>query len=319
MYSFGIIMNPIETTNMSTDSTVAIVEALQKNSKVYYIFPDTICIDDQKVYGKVALLSINRNKVPFYKVINPSQKDLSKLDCILFRLDPPVNEYYIQLTHILDKLESAGVLVINSPQSLRDFNEKMLGECLTNKSIPTLITSNKNYIRKFLKKHKKIVIKPINMMGGRDIISLSLNNKGNEKLIDEALSSQDNYVVCQKFINEIIHGDTRILITNGIVHEDVLVRFPPKNDFRANLSFGGKYKVKKINKKYLSHLKEVAIYLKHNRIYFAGIDMIGDHITEINITSPTGIKQIEEKNKKISLEVASQFIDIVKKYYDKKK
>ena len=103
MYSFGIIMNPIETINMSTDSTVAIVEALQKNSKVYYIFPDTVCIDDQKVYGKVALLSINRNKVPFYKVINPSQKDLSKLDCILFRLDPPVNEYYIQFRIIYEE------------------------------------------------------------------------------------------------------------------------------------------------------------------------------------------------------------------------
>ena len=317
MYSFGIIMDPIENIDMSKDSTIAIIESLQKISKIYYIVPNTVHSKDRKIYGKAGLLNINKNSL--YKIIKPRLKDLSKLDCILFRLDPPVDEYYIQLTHILDKLESEGVLVINSPQSLRDFNEKILGECLTNKLIPTLITSNKVYISSFLKKYKKIVIKPMNMMAGKGIISLSVNDKNNQELINEVIGKTKKYVICQKFIDEIIYGDTRILITNGIVHEDVLVRYPPKNDFRSNLSFGGRYKVKKINKKHLDHLKKVAIYLKHNRIYFAGIDMIGDYITEINITSPTGIKQIQEKNKKISLEISSQFINILKSYYDKKK
>lgn len=317
MYSFGIIMNPLENIDISKDSTVAIIEALQENSKIYYIIPDTVHTNDQKVFAKVGLLKINKKERPFYKMINSRLKDLSKLDCILFRLDPPVDEHYIQLTHILDKLESQGVLVINSPQSLRDFNEKLLGERLTNKSVPTLMTSNKALISQFLKKHKKIIIKPMNMMAGKGIICLSLNDKGSQGLINKLISEPKKFVICQKFIDEIIYGDTRILITNGIVHEDVLVRYPPKNDFRSNLSFGGKYKVTKVNKKHLDHLKEVAIYLKHNRIYFAGIDMIGDYITEINITSPTGIKQIEEKNKEISLEISSQFINIVKSYYDK--
>ena len=319
MYSFGIIMDPIENIDMSKDSTMAIIGALQKSSKIYYIIPNTVHSKDQKIYGKAGLINLNKNKKPFYKIINPHIKDLSKLDCILFRLDPPVDEYYIQLTHILDKLESRGVLIINSPQSLRDFNEKMLGESLTNQLVPTLITSNKFYISKFLKKHKKIVIKPMNMMAGKGIISLSLNDKNNQELINEMIGESRRYVICQKFIDDIIYGDTRILITNGIVHQDVLVRYPPKNDFRSNLSFGGKYKVKKINKKHLDHLTKVATYLKHNRIYFAGIDMIGDYITEINITSPTGIKQIEEKNKKISLEISSQFINILKSYYDKER
>jgi len=317
MYSFGIIMDPIQNIDITKDSTIAIIESLQKSSKIFYIIPGTLHINNKKVYGELGRLKIDSKKQKFYEVSSPRLEELTKLDCVLFRLDPPVDEYYIQLTYILDHLESQGVLIINSPQSLRDFNEKILGNILSNKQIPTIITSNKNHIIDFLKKHKKIVLKPMNLMAGKGIISLSYND-GTDFLADE-FNDPRKYVICQKFIDEIINGDTRILITNGVVHGDVLVRYPPKNDFRSNLSYGGKYEVKKINKKYLNHLKEVAEYLKYNRIYFAGVDMIGDYITEINITSPTGIKQIEEKNKRISDEISSEFIKIIQNYYEGKK
>jgi len=317
MYSFGIIMDPIQNVDITKDSTIAIIESLQKSSKIFYIIPGTLHINNKKVYGELWRLKIDSKKQKFYEVSSPHLEELTELDCVLFRLDPPVDEYYIQLTYILDHLESQGVLIINSPQSLRDFNEKILGNILSNKQIPTIITSNKNHIIDFLKKHKKIVLKPMNLMAGKGIISLSYND-GTDFLADE-FNDPRKYVICQKFIDEIINGDTRILITNGVVHEDVLVRYPPKNDFRSNLSYGGKYEVKKINKKYLNHLKEVAEYLKYNRIYFAGVDMIGDYITEINITSPTGIKQIEQKNKRISDEIASEFIKIIQNYYEGKK
>ena len=317
MYSFGIIMDPIQNIDITKDSTIAIIESLQKNSKIFYIIPGTLHINNKKVYGELGRLKIDSKKQKFYEVSSHRLEELTELDCVLFRLDPPVDEYYIQLTYILDHLESQGVLIINSPQSLRDFNEKILGNILSNKQIPTIITSNKNHIMDFLKKHKKIVLKPMNLMAGKGIISLSYND-GTDFLAEE-FNDPRKYVICQKFINEIINGDTRILITNGVVHEDVLVRYPPKNDFRSNLSYGGKYEVKKINNKYLNHLKEVAEYLKYNRIYFAGVDMIGDYITEINITSPTGIKQIEEKNKRISDEIASEFIKIIQNYYEGKK
>lgn len=317
MYSFGIIMDPIQNVDITKDSTIAIIESLQKSSKIFYIIPGTLHINNKKVYGELGRLKIDSKKQKFYEVSSPHLEELTELDCVLFRLDPPVDEYYIQLTYILDHLESQGVLIINSPQSLRDFNEKILGNILSNKQIPTIITSNKNHIIDFLKKHKKIVLKPMNLMAGKGIISLSYND-GTDFLADE-FNDPRKYVICQKFIDEIINGDTRILITNGVVHGDVLVRYPPKNDFRSNLSYGGKYEVKKINKKYLNHLKEVAEYLKYNRIYFAGVDMIGDYITEINITSPTGIKQIEQKNKRISDEIASEFIKIIQNYYEGKK
>jgi len=317
MYSFGIIMDPIQNIDITKDSTIAIIESLQKSSKIFYVIPKSLHINNKKVYGKLGRLKIDSKKKEFYEVSSPYLKELTELDCILFRLDPPVDEYYIQLTYLLDHLESQGVLIINSPQSLRDFNEKILGNTLSNKQIPTIITSNKNDIIDFLKKYKKIVLKPMNLMAGKGIISLSCND--DTDFLAQEFDESRQYVICQKFINEITYGDTRILITNGIVHEDVLVRYPPINDFRSNLSYGGKYEVKKINNKYLNHLKEVAQYLKYNRIYFAGVDMIGDYITEINITSPTGIKQIEEKNKRISDEIASEFIKIIQNYYEGKK
>ena len=317
MYSFGIIMDPIQNIDITKDSTIAIIESLQKSSKIFYVIPKSLHINNKKVYGKLGRLKIDSKKKEFYEVSSPYLKELTELDCILFRLDPPVDEYYIQLTYLLDHLESQGVLIINSPQSLRDFNEKILGNTLSNKQIPTIITSNKNDIIDFLKKYKKIVLKPMNLMAGKGIISLSCND--DTDFLAQEFDESRQYVICQKFINEITYGDTRILITNGIVHEDVLVRYPPKNDFRSNLSYGGKYEVKKINNKYLNHLKEVAQYLKYNRIYFAGVDMIGDYITEINITSPTGIKQIEEKNKRISDEIASEFIKIIQNYYEGKR
>ena len=317
MYSFGIIMDPIQNIDITKDSSIAIIESLQKSSKIFYIIPGTLHINNKKVYGELGRLKIDSKKQKFYEVSSHRLEELTELDCVLFRLDPPVDEYYIQLTYILDHLESQGVLIINSPQSLRDFNEKILGNILSNKQIPTIITSNKNHIMDFLKKYKKIVLKPMNLMAGKGIISLSYND--DTDFLAKEFDESKQYVICQKFINEIIYGDTRILITNGVVHEDVLVRYPPKNDFRSNLSYGGKYEVKKINNKYLNHLKEVAEYLKYNRIYFAGVDMIGDYITEINITSPTGIKQIEEKNKRISDEIASEFIKIIQNYYEGKK
>ena len=317
MYSFGIIMDPIQNIDITKDSTIAIIESLQKSSKIFYVIPKSLHINNKKVYGKLGRLKIDSKKKEFYEVSSPYLKELTELDCILFRLDPPVDEYYMQLTYLLDHLESQGVLIINSPQSLRDFNEKILGNTLSNKQIPTIITSNKNDIIDFLKKYKKIVLKPMNLMAGKGIISLSCND--DTDFLAQEFDESRQYVICQKFINEITYGDTRILITNGIVHEDVLVRYPPKNDFRSNLSYGGKYEVKKINNKYLNHLKEVAQYLKYNRIYFAGVDMIGDYITEINITSPTGIKQIEEKNKRISDEIASEFIKIIQNYYEGKR
>ena len=293
MYSFGIIMDPIENINPKEDSTFLMILALQKKNNIEYIVPNTMHLINQKIFAKVKKLHVFKRKNNFFMMSKYILMDLSKLDCILFRKDPPVNEKYINMTHMLDYLEQDGVLIINSPQSIRDFNEKLLGNNLTNHYVPTLVSSNQGIIINFVKKYKQVVVKPLNLMGGRDIIKLSYQDKSLSRKLNAITEDSGKLVMVQKYLSQIKNGDTRILITNGIVHEDVLVRYPPKNDFRANLSYGGAFEVKKIKSKHLSHLQDIGVFLKNNRIYFAGVDMIGDYITEINITSPTGIQQIE--------------------------
>jgi len=311
-------MDPIEDINPKEDSTFSIITALQKNHNIEYIVPDTIHLINQDIFAQTKKLNTFKRKKDFYKLSRSRLMNLSKLDCILFRKDPPVDEKYIQITHMLDYLEKHGVLIINSPQSLRDYNEKLLGNNLTKFSLPTLVSSNQEAIVNFVQKYKKVVIKPLNLMGGKDISLLSHKEKDLLTSIKTMTNNSQRFMMIQKYLKEIKNGDTRILMTNGIVHENVLVRYPPKNDFRANLSYGGKFKVQKINHKHLNHLKDIAIYLKNNRIYFAGVDMIGNYITEINITSPTGIQQIELKDKNLSSSIANQFIKIVEQYYDDK-
>ena len=318
MYSFGIIMDPIEDINPKEDSTFSIITALQKNHDIEYIVPDTIHLINQNVFAKTKKLKTFKREKNFYELSRSKLINLSKLDCILFRKDPPVDEKYMQTTYMLDYLEKNGVLIINSPQSLRDYNEKLLGNNLTKLNLPTLVSSNQKTIVNFIKKYKKVVIKPLNLMGGKEISLLSLKDKDLLTSIKTMTNDSQRFIMIQKYLKEIKDGDTRILMTNGIVHENVLVRYPPKNDFRANLSYGGKFKVQKINHKHLSHLKDIAIYLKNNRIYFAGVDMIGDYVTEINITSPTGIQQIETKDKYLSSKISKEFEKIVEQYYDDK-
>ena len=318
MYSFGIIMDPIENINPKEDSTFSMILALQKKNNIEYIVPNTMHLINQKIFAKVKKMHVFKRKNKFFMLSKSRLMDLSKLDCILFRKDPPVNEKYISMTHMLDYLEQDGVLIINSPQSIRDFNEKLLGNNLTNHYVPTLVSSNQGIIVDFVKKYKLVVVKPLNLMGGQDIIKLSYQDKSLSRKLNAITEDSGKLVMVQKYLSQIKNGDTRILITNGIVHEDVLVRYPPKNDFRANLSYGGAFEVRKIKSKHLSHLQDIGVFLKNNRIYFAGVDMIGDYITEINITSPTGIQQIETKDKYLSSVISKEFVKIVEQYYDDK-
>ena len=318
MYSFGIIMDSIEKINPETDSTISITSALQEKCNIEYIKPGTIHLYKNKVFAKSSKLKIYKNKNKFFQLKRFRLLDLSKLDAIFFRIDPPVNDYYIQLTYLLDYLEENGVMVINSPQSIRDFNEKLLGSKLTQNQVPTLMTSNKSLIMNFIKTHKKVVIKPLNMMGGKDIYLINELDKNKSDIIKKSTTNYSKNIIVQKYLKEVKNGDTRILIYNGKVYKKVLVRYPPKNDLKANLVYGGKYIVKNINNKHLSHLKNVAIFLKSQRVYFAGVDMIGDNITEINITSPTGVKQIESKNIGLSKLIADEFIMLLDRYYNDK-
>ena len=316
MFKFGVIMDSINSINPEWDSTFALMLALQKKNLIEYIHPNTLFLKDGRVFGYSSAIKVSRNKKEYFTISNKRIINLNKFDCILYRTNPPVDIDYIQTTYLLDCVETNGTLVINSPQSLRDFNEKILGTSFSQKKLPVIVASKINIIKKFIKEHKKVVIKPLNLMAGKSIFLIKSSEKNKISQIKKITNNEKTFVMVQKYIKEIINGDARIIIYNGIIYNKVLIRFPPKNEFRANLAYGGKFIIKNISSKQKNSLSEIAQYLKSNRIYLAGVDMIGDYITEINITSPSGIQEIDKAtNYDLSKNISSQFSKIIQSSY----
>ena len=303
-------MDPINQIDFSKDSTVAIIKNLQRKAKVKLIIPDSVYYDSKNIFGSVCDLEIVSLKQKKYVQKNNKRINLNKLDSVFFRKDPPVDRKYISILQMLRELEYQDTLVINSPESLIRFNEKVLGCQLSIPKIPTIISSNTRQIKNFLKLHEDIVLKPMNLMGGQGIVRLSLS-QDSKHLISSYIKSY-GIVMAQKYLNEIKNGDSRIIIYNGIIEKNILTRYPPKGDFIANLSNGGMYKIKTLKKKYLPNIEKVASYLIYHGIFFAGVDMIGDYITEVNITSPTGIQQIGNR---LPSKIATELIKNIENYH----
>ena len=303
-------MDPINQVDFSKDSTIAIIKKLQTKAKIKLIIPDSIDYDSKNIFGRLCDLEITSLKEKKYVQKNSKRNNLNKLDCIFFRKDPPVDGKYISILQILRELEYQDTLVINSPESLIRFNEKVLGCQLSIPKIPTIISSNSKQINNFLKLHNDIVLKPMNLMAGRGIIKIGLSD--DSKCLISSYIKNYGIVMAQKYLNEIKNGDSRIIIYNGIIEKNILTRYPPKGDFIANLSNGGMYEIKTLKKKYLPNIERIASYLTYHGIFFAGIDMIGDYITEINITSPTGIQQIGNR---LPSKIATELIKNIDNYY----
>ena len=317
MFNIAVITDPIECLLKETDTTLGIINILQKNNKIFYIDTATIQINNHNVFGNVQELTLNLHSKKYFHLKNKKKINLNKMHCIFFRKDPPVDENYIALTYMLDILEKQKTLIINSSQSLRDYNEKLLGGLMSPYKLPTIVSSNIDQMKKFINKHKNVVVKPLNMMRGENIQKISHNDNDYKKKIFSVQNYNEKcYVLIQKYLNIHKYGDKRIIIYNGIVYENALVRFPPKDDFRANLANGGKYQIKKIEKKYIPYLEDIASYLISKRIYLAGIDMINKFITEINITSPTGLMHLQQKDKNIFEKIAHQLSSVITHYHD---
>ena len=310
MHKVGILMDRIESVNFNTDSTISIIKSLQNKTEVKLIFPETIHKVLNNIYATVCnikILSLEKNE---YSITKKYKINLNKLDSIFFRKDPPVNQEYITMLQMFKELEFQDTLILNSPTALLHFNEKVLGYNLSKPKIPTVIGNDYNEIKKLLEKHNEIVLKPLNLMAGNGIIKIK-NKKGSNAIIKNFLKKYQ-VAVAQKYLKIIKNGDNRIIIYNGIVEKNMLTRYPPEDDFRANLALGGSYEIKQIEKKYIPLLDEIAAFLKYHGIFFAGVDMIGQYITEINITSPTGIQQIGNG---LSMKIANELLKNISNYH----
>jgi glutathione synthase len=295
LFKIAIQMDPWSKIKPKTDSTFIIaLEAQQRGHQLYSYVPENLSLENGIVTAVANKFSLHPHKKKFFTLQKEEKIKLDSFDIVLVRQDPPFNMNYITATYILEKLPKA-TLVLNNPKHIRDYPEKLSMFSFKKIIPPTLISSTLNDILSFHKKNKFSIIKPLYGNGGEGIEKIDSNISRSKKLIRRLLIKYKLPIVVQKFIKEISLGDRRIVLLDGD-YTGSIARIPAKNSIKANLHAGGTAKKTGLvfrDKKICKLLKP---FLKKNNLFFAGIDVIGNYLTEINVTSPTGIQEINKLN-----------------------
>ncbi|WP_284443170.1 glutathione synthase [Buchnera aphidicola] len=307
----GILMDSIESINIKKDSSFAILlESQKRNHIIYYMEMNDIFLRKGHPYARTRLIKLKKNTKQWYQFIKEENISLSELDVIFMRKDPPFNTEFIYATYILERAEETGVLIINKPQSLRDCNEKMFISWFSDLTTDTLVTRNLFEIHKFWKKHQDIIIKPLDEMGGASIFRIKKNDPNFSVIIETMTKYEKRYCMVQNYLPEIKFGDKRILIVNGKPIPWCVARIAPTGETRANLALGGKGRIQSLSKTDWKIANYLSPILKKKGLIFVGLDVIGDKLTEINVTSPTCICEIEsEKN----ISITGMLLDYIEK------
>jgi len=304
----GVVMDPIQSIHYKKDSTLAMLwEAQSRGYKIEYFEPKDLFLRDGLPFGLAKRLSLFHDPTHYFSYESENLIALSELDVILMRKDPPFNQNYIYITYILECAQNNGVLVVNRAQSLRDCNEKFFAtqfpQCMTD----TLVTQSKNLLMDFWHEHGDIVCKPLHNMGGASVLRLKKEDV-NFHVIFDLLTENSTYIMAQKFIKEIAQGDKRILMLNGTAFPYALARVPQEGDWRGNLAVGaiGNVVPLSLHDQYIA--EQVGPLLRAKGLYFVGLDVIGNYLTEINVTSPTGIRELEAAT---GLSICAQLFELI--------
>ncbi len=309
MIQLGVVMDPIGSIKISKDSTFAmLLEAQARRWCIQYMEMNDLFMLDEKPYARMRELSVIEDDNKWYDLSSVQTKALSELDVILMRKDPPFNMEYIYSSYMLERAESEGVLVANKPQALRDANEKMFTAWFSQCTPPTLVTREYQDIRKFLNQHQEIILKPLGGMGGAFVFRLSMTDPNVNVIMETLTAHQSTFVMAQRFIPEISEGDKRVLVVDGDPVPYSLARIPAPGETRGNLAAGAKGVGKPLSDRDRWICQQVGPQLKERGVLFAGLDIIGDYLTEINVTSPTGIRELD---KIYQTNISSQLLDAI--------
>ncbi len=283
------VLDPIKNINPEKDSSVALMEAAHKALiEVWVCAPS-----DLQAKGNSAGVFASRVcPKPWISIEEPYNIALNQFDCIWMRKDPPVNEAFLYATHLLEVAEREGVLVLNKPASLRAWNEKLGALRFSNLMAPTLVASRVHQLKDFAKKQGEVVLKPLGGKGGQGVIRVANGANGLEALLELVTAQERLPVMMQKFLPDVLDGDKRILLVDGEPF-GAINRKPKPGDFRSNLALGGKAEATKLSIREKEICTELSPALKNEGLFFVGIDVIGGMLSEINVTSPTGIREIE--------------------------
>ena len=290
-------MDPLEKLDLEGDSTFILgLEAIKRGFQLYFYSPSDLIYKNNNVYAKAKILDLAfKNGKETFSYGNIKLLKLSSLDVILMRQDPPFNMSYITATHILEKIASQ-TLILNNPFHVRNAPEKIFVTEFSKFMPETLITRETDEIIKFKNKNKNIIIKPLYGNGGEGVFYIKDNDSNFNVIIENFLNSNEEQFIIQSYIPEVKKGDKRIILIDGEV-VGAINRIPAKNENRSNMHVGGKPVKTSLNKNDKLICETISPHLKAKGLFFVGIDVIGNYLTEINVTSPTGIREINRLNK----------------------
>jgi len=305
---FLFVIDPIKNINPLKDSSAALMQASsKKNIEIWSCTPQDLEARGDEVWASSLKVEVN----PWISFKENDCIPLAEFNCIWMRKDPPVNEAYLYATHLLEVAERKGVKVINKPSSLRAWNEKLGALRYSHLMAPTIVASKVKDLTNFANINNEVVIKPLGGKGGQGVIRINKNSPGIKSIIELITSQEELPVMMQKFIPEVIDGDKRIIIVNGEAIGSIN-RIPQGGDFRSNLAMGGKAEPTLLTEKEKSICSELSQHFKDEGLFFVGIDVINGMLSEINVTSPTGLREIENlSNKNVSVEVIEKLVEII--------
>src|SRR5665213_93327 len=291
----GVVMDPIADIKYAKDTTLAMLLAAQaRGFALSYMEQADLSLRDGKAWARMRPLTVKADKNAWFVLDEPRVEPLGALDCILMRKDPPFDTEYIYTTYILERAADAGALVVNRPDGLRDMNEKVYTAWFPQCCAPTLITRNMADMQGFLHEQAKIVAKPLDGMGGRSIFVVEAGDK-NSQVIFETLSDYgQRFIIVQRYLPEIVDsGDSRILLVAGEPVPYALARIPLPTDHRGNLAAGAKGVGRELNERDRWLAGQIGPRLNELGMLFVGLDVIGGFVTAINVTSPTGVRELD--------------------------
>lgn len=305
----GVVMDPITHITITKDSTFAMLLAAQAAQwELYYMEAHDLFVRDGVAYANVKRIQVQDQSSHWFTLDTSQPIALGEMDVILMRKDPPFTIDYIYLTYILELAENKGTFIINKPASLRDANEKMAINWFPHCIAPTLVSCDISQLRAFLEEQQDIVVKPLDNMGGRTVFRLTSSDPNISVILETMTLSGKQFIMAQRFLPEIQQGDKRIILINGEPIAYALARVPAPGELRGNLAAGGTGHCVPLSERDYWLCQQIAPTLRSKGLFLVGLDVIGDYITEINVTSPTCMREITRET---GIDIAKQVIDTI--------
>jgi glutathione synthase len=303
----GMVMDSIDHINIKKDTSFAmLLEAQARSWELHYMEMGDLFLRNGKAFARTRTVKVERNPAKWFEFTSEQTIELSTLNVILMRKDPPFDSEFLYATHILEQAENAGVYVVNKPQSLRDANEKLFTAWFSQCCTETLVSSNSTQIRAFLAEQQDIILKPLDGMGGASIFRLKIGDSNISVILETMTNFNQRYIMAQRYLPAIKDGDKRILVVNGEPVPYALARIPMQGETRGNLAAGGSGVGRPLTERDKWIVSQVAPTLKAKGLIFVGLDVIGDMLTEINVTSPTCVQELDAQ---FGLNIAGMLMD----------